>query len=179
MAFNPKEHMMELKGREYLQVAWRLVWLRDEHPDWQISTECVECDDQHARFMAAIRTEAGQLIATAHGSETVRDFADYYEKAETKAVGRALAYCGYGTQFAGDELDEGERMADTPIERKKAEIRTASPKQVEILAQYYTDANLARLLGENGVARLEDLPMEKASELIGKIAKIRERREAQ
>ena len=39
------------------------------------------------------------------------------EKAETKAVGRALAMLGYGTQFAADELDEGERIADTPIDR--------------------------------------------------------------
>ena len=41
------------------------------------------------------------------------------EKAETKAVGRALAMLGYGTQFA-PELDEGERIVDSPVERKGA-----------------------------------------------------------
>jgi hypothetical protein len=35
-------------------------------------------------------------------------------KAETKAVGRALAMLGYGTQFA-PEMDEGERIVDSPV----------------------------------------------------------------
>ncbi len=40
--------------------------------------------------------------ATGYGSEAQADFADYIEKAETKAIGRALAALGYGTQFALD-----------------------------------------------------------------------------
>ena len=37
-------------------------------------------------------------------------------KAETGAVGRALAMCGYGTLQA-PEFDEGERIADAPLEK--------------------------------------------------------------
>ena len=127
------------------------------------------------------RDGEGRQIASAHGSETKRDFGDYFEKAETKAVGRALAYAGYGTQYVGEELDEGERIVDSPVERSApAEApKTASPKQVELLARYYTGDKLGQLLAYNGVARLEDLPMSKASELIAAITKITERRSAQ
>ena len=121
MSFNPNDHMMNLKGKDYLQVAWRLVWFREDHPDWGISSECIEHDDDHAVFRAGIVDENGMLKSTGHGSESKRDFGDFLEKAETKAVGRALAMLGYGTQFAADELDEGERIVDSPINRKPKE----------------------------------------------------------
>lgn len=118
MSFNPNEHMMKLKGKDYLQVAWRLVWFRDEHPDWCINAELLTADDEHAVFKAAIYDAEGKQKSSGHGSESKRDFGDFLEKAETKAVGRALAMLGYGTQFAGGELDEGERIVDSPIDRK-------------------------------------------------------------
>lgn len=118
MAFNPKEHMMPFKGKEYLQVMWRLVWFREEHPDWGIDTVMVEHDEEHAVFTAKITDETGRLVCSGHGSESKRDFGDFTEKAETKAVGRALAMLGYGTQFAADELDEGDRIVDSPVARK-------------------------------------------------------------
>lgn len=57
--------------------------------------------------------------ATGHGSETPRDFSDYIEKAETKAIGRALAALGYGTQFVESELEgkQGPRPVDSPAQR--------------------------------------------------------------
>ena len=45
-------------------------------------------------------------------------FPDYIEKAETGAIGRALAMCGYGTLQA-PEFDEQDRLADAPIEKRK------------------------------------------------------------
>lgn len=118
MAFNPSEHMMQLKGKDYLQVAWRLVWFREDHPDWSLNADCLEHDEEHAIFKATICDENGVQKSSGHGSESKRDFGDFLEKAETKAVGRALAMLGYGTQFAADELDEGERIVDSPIDRK-------------------------------------------------------------
>jgi hypothetical protein len=130
MAFNPNEHMMKLKGKDYLQVAWRLVWFREDHPDWGINAECIEQDQEHAIFKAVICDENGIQKSSGHGSESKRDFGDYLEKAETKAIGRALAMLGYGTQFAADELDEGERIVDSPINReKKQEQPKAEPVQ--------------------------------------------------
>lgn len=117
MAFNPNDHMMNLKGKEYLQVMWRLVWFREVRPLWSIEPEIIEMDDKHAVFRAVIRDEAGTVKCIGHGSESQRDFGDFIEKAETKAVGRALAMLGYGTQFTASELDEGERIVDSPVAR--------------------------------------------------------------
>lgn len=123
--FNPNEHMMPLKGKDYLQVAWRLVWFRDTESgcgvDWGIETELLEHGDDWAVFRCRITNPDGKVISTGHGSESKKDFGDYLEKAETKAVGRALAMLGFGTQFAADELDEGERIVDSPVDRPKKE----------------------------------------------------------
>lgn len=131
--FKPNEHMMQLKGKDYLQVAWRLVWLRDEEngkPLYGISTEMLEHGEDWAVFKATITNEEGRILSTGHGSESKRDFGDYLEKAETKAVGRALAMLGYGTQFAADELDEGERIVDSPIDRKPSKASFARAKEL-------------------------------------------------
>lgn len=131
--FDPKEHLMNLKGKDYLQVMWRLVWFREDKPLWSIETEPVQLTDTGARFRATIKDENGRIVQTGYGSETARDFGDFYEKAETKAVGRALAMLGYGTQFTALELDEGERIVDSPAEVRKPEqkprAQAAAPKQ--------------------------------------------------
>lgn len=119
--FNPKAHLIQLKGKDYLQVQWRLVWFREDHPDWCIDTTMIAYDAEakHAIFKAMIYDGNGGHKASATGSESAKDFGDFIEKAETKAIGRALAILGYGTQFVGDELDEGQRIVDAPVERKK------------------------------------------------------------
>jgi hypothetical protein len=74
--------------------------------------------DKAVVMKAIIRDMQGTIIATARKKETEAGFPDYIEKAETGAVGRALAMCGYGTLQA-PEFDEAERLADAPIERGK------------------------------------------------------------
>ena len=112
--FNPNEHLMDLKGKKYLQVMWRLVWFREDKPNWCIDTKLEQLTENHAVFSAKIYDENGIQKAAGYGSEGIKDFRDFIEKAETKAVGRALAMLGYGTQFA-PELDEGDRIVDSPV----------------------------------------------------------------
>lgn len=111
--FNPNDHMLDLKGKKYLPVAARIAWMRIEHPEWRIRTTIVNLADKAVLMKAVIYNENGCPIASAHKKETMAGFADYIEKAETGAVGRALAMCGYGTLQA-PEFDEGERLADAP-----------------------------------------------------------------
>lgn len=119
--FNPNDHLIQLKGKDYLQVMWRLVWFREDKPLWAITTQMIshDTDSKHCIFKAEILDENGFVRATGTGSESMKDFGDYIEKAETKAVGRALAMLGYGTQFA-PELDEEERIVDSPVPKKVA-----------------------------------------------------------
>lgn len=119
--FKPEEHLIQLKGKDYLQVMWRLVWFRAERPNWCIDTEAHHISEKVAIFHARIYDENGVLKASGFGSETPKDFGDYIEKAETKSIGRCLAACGFGTQFTADELDEGERIVDSPVAKKETE----------------------------------------------------------
>jgi hypothetical protein len=105
--FDPSRYMRQLRGRggsqDYLDVKFRLLWLRREHPDAEILTEHVQIDATTAIFKATVSIPGGGK-ASGYGSETAGDFADFIEKAETKAIGRALNALGYGAQFAeGDE----------------------------------------------------------------------------
>lgn len=107
--------LMNLKGKDYLQVAHRLVWFREEHPDWSIETEFLSQTDQSAVCKATVKDATGRVIATSHKEESSKDFAmGHREKAETGSIGRALALCGYGTQFE-PEFDEGSRVVDSPL----------------------------------------------------------------
>lgn len=99
--FNASKYLTDLNGKDYLEVKWRLLWLRTEHPDASIETELVKHEADMALFRARVSLVEGGN-ATGWGSETADDFGDYIEKAETKALGRALAALGYGTQFCED-----------------------------------------------------------------------------
>jgi hypothetical protein len=101
---------------DYLPVAARVAWFRKDHPYWSIVTEMEHLADKAVVMKAIVRDMQGTIIATARKKETEIGFPDYIEKAETGAVGRALAMCGYGTLQA-PEFDEGERIADAPIEK--------------------------------------------------------------
>jgi hypothetical protein len=143
--FNPNEHLMQLKSKEgpkdYLPVQWRLVWFREQCPQGTIDTEELEIDldreveeegyawnsgkqrsekiVKHAKGYArykAIVTDGKGGRSTGTKSENAASFPDYIEKAETGAIGRALAGLGYGTQFAPD-LNEAHRIVDSPVER--------------------------------------------------------------
>jgi hypothetical protein len=120
--FNPADHLIDIKGKDYLQVAWRLVWFREVHPDWSIETEPYrwEPSDKWVVFKATIKDDQGRTITTGYKTEAAANLApqmksEYFEKAETGAIGRALALAGFGTQFTGYELDEFDRIVDSPL----------------------------------------------------------------
>jgi len=120
--FKPEDKLIKLKGKDYLEVKWRIFWMRSEHADWGIETEIVNSAPGAVQMKATIRNKEGQILSQGHKAENGKSFSDYLEKAETGAIGRALALCGYGTQFTGDELDEGSRLADAPVDRKYREL---------------------------------------------------------
>jgi hypothetical protein len=144
-AFNPNEHIIQLKSRQgaqdYLPVQWRLVWYRSLCPEGTIETELVHLDldketeeetfvwnNEKRRSEKVIKTAKGIAVfratvtdgkggkATGTKMEKAASFSDYLEKAETGSIGRALAALGYGTQFA-PELSENHRIVDSPVDR--------------------------------------------------------------
>lgn len=123
--FDPSKHMSVLNSKqgpqEYLAVKWRLLWLRTEHPEACIETVLVQLDPEAGFALFRARVDIPDRgSATGYGSETKTDFFDFIEKAETKAIGRALAALGYGTQFCPDHDMENQdgtpHPADAPVE---------------------------------------------------------------
>lgn len=147
--FNPNQHLVQLKSKagsqDYLPVKWRLVWFRSVHPQGTIDTQEMMVDldrvveteafvwnaekrrsekvikqaKGYARFRAVVTDGKGGR-ATGTKAENAANFADYVEKSETGAIGRALAALGFGTQFTDEEFNEGERIVDAPVERAAA-----------------------------------------------------------
>lgn len=121
--FDPSRHLTLVSGKEYLEVKWRLVWLRTEHPNAIIETELHSHVNNEAVFQARVTIPDGG-VATGWGSEDAQGFGDYLEKAETKAIGRALAALGFGTQFCSD-FDFGSangRVVDAPVQFRGSNI---------------------------------------------------------
>src|SRR5690606_29664992 len=82
--------ILNLRGKDYLEVKYRLVWFREERPDWSIETDLISINDKSALVSAKIKDASGRVIATSHKFEDKSHFPDYIEKAETGAIGRAL-----------------------------------------------------------------------------------------
>jgi hypothetical protein len=114
---DPKACLIELPKRQkdpatgewttvyeaYLEVKYRVLMFRERYPHGAILSEevRVDLDKGYARYRCVvIDGEGGKAIA--HGTETAADFPDFAERAETRAVGRALALMGFGTAAAVD-----------------------------------------------------------------------------
>jgi hypothetical protein len=123
-----------LKGKPYLMVAHRIFWFREENPTGFIETQVL----QHTNDYSVVHSTVGivdkegrkLILGTGSKREDKGHFMDHLEKAETGATGRALALAGYGTQFTGDELEEGQRLADSPVTpaRKETVEKKEEPK---------------------------------------------------
>lgn len=145
-------------NKQYLPVPARVQWFRGEHPDWTISTSVVELQwtEGYAVMRAEVLDDTGRLIASGMKTETRKGFGDFVEKAETGAVGRALARAGYGTE---DALDlEGDRYADAPIEQPErgaggATAQASSPSHAPAPVQpsRYRRGELAALMADKGL----------------------------
>lgn len=104
-----KDGVVNIHGKEYKTVALRVAEFREVCPDWSIVTELV-AETEDKVIMKASISHVGVVLGTGFAEER-RDSSrinktSALENAETSAIGRALAACGYGgTEYASaDEL---------------------------------------------------------------------------
>ena len=106
--------IVQIHGKDYQTVALRVSKLRDDHPDWTISTDILSNADT-VLIKACILDENGRLIGSGHAEEirgsTNINKTSAVENCETSAIGRALAASGYGgTEYAS--ANEMEKMKE-------------------------------------------------------------------
>ena len=162
--YDPNQHLMQLKGKDYLPAAERLRWFVNDQrtlvraglatTSYVVKATLVDIDTErgYAHFSCYVRDVLGNE-ATMFGSETAKDFGDYAEKASTKAMARALLALGYGTAFA-PEMDEGERVADTPVERRARPEQQAAQRSPTPLRQPQQPATTRATASEDPAAAI-------------------------
>jgi hypothetical protein len=210
--FNPNEHMRVFERRQrqldgsyktvrvdYLDVKWRIVWFRTEHPNGSIETRMLSTPGISPAVVQATVTLENGVTATGFGQCGEDDWSDWLEKAETRAIGRALALLGYGTQFC-EEFDE--IISDSPVEAsrrarskasadaddadsaRQASIPTASndpmtPNQQKYLFSLAREANLPNeeleeIVNERFGHGVSELLKSEASTLISSLQELRD-----
>lgn len=175
--FDPSKYLVNLNGRgEYLEVKWRLLWLRTEHPEASIETEMVKLEERSAVFKATIVIPEGGA-ATGWGSETAGDFRDFLEKAETKALGRALAALGYGSQFCQDHEHGDTGWSEPGSAGKNTSERKKTPAEVAAAAKPKESIDEVRARMQAAIAdtELDDNKRTMAAEWLFREAKDTER----
>lgn len=126
--------IMDIKGKDYLQAAPRIVWFREEKPEWGIETEFLSLSESHAICRATIRNEQGRIMAQATSMETKQGFESFVEKAETCAVSRAASFCNFGTLMA-QELEEQGKLAEAPQDGRKSGPKAVSDEPGSYVVQ--------------------------------------------
>lgn len=200
--FNPAEYLRTLTKRKkvrdsngqerwvvenhmYLDVKWRIVWFRNVYPNGCIDTKECLVNDQVARIEATIYdadpSSGGKCLAKARRQVNASDFRDYTEKAETQAIGRALALAGFGTQFC-DELDEEGSLADSPVDTKATPVtpdnlysiatqKGITKEDVDLILQYKYQKDASQLTSEEIASitkGIESTPKERLQEFLVK-----------
>ena len=128
--------LLNLRGKPYLQIAHRFIWLDEKYANYTIESDFIAITDDYAVCKATVTllNEDGSVIrkASAFKREDKSNFSDFVEKSNTSAVGRALAMLGIGTQFCTQDMEEGVRLADAPIEPAKKPTSSFSRKKKEV-----------------------------------------------
>jgi len=136
MTFNPQQHLIDLRGKQYLEVAWRLVWFRDAHPTGSIITTLLSTEPLIMRCEVVVDNV---VIATGHGSADAQGRKVVWsgreiEKAETAAIGRAMAAAGFGTQFSGEYDDAADNhLADSPRPPQTRQQARTAPQEMHVV----------------------------------------------
>lgn len=157
--FDPNQYMSKVKGGDYLEVKWRIHWMRTEQPDAILETELASHENGRAIMRARVTFPNG-ASATGWGSGTIETSEAYIEKAETKAIGRALTALGYGTPVNADAEHASASQQRAPqnqpntylatppqrshIQRLAKEVNLTE-SELNALVQQHTGSNLATI----------------------------------
>ena len=148
---------IDLKGKQYAQVAERLRQFREDNPNGSIKTDPTIMDDGQIMFKTTIlkdKSDENSADATGHAlGKSGNDKA--FEKLESISVGRALALLGYaasGEIASSEEMEEFNEYRTEKIEIAISKINDS--ETVDALKDTYMA--LGNLLSEAAVIEAKD-----------------------
>jgi hypothetical protein len=114
--------------KDYATVASRLEGFHEKYPDGRIITELVERQDDLISFKASVFTsiDSAEPSATGHSIDTLDLQKSSFEKLETAAVGRALAFLGFGAKNISsvEEIERHEgRQGQTTTQQRPSNVQ--------------------------------------------------------
>jgi len=132
-----KDKAIDIKGKQYVQVADRILYFNDTYKDGCIITDLVRYENKHIIIMAKIYPEGldGRYFsgyAQEVEGEGYINKTSALENAETSAVGRALAMMGIGVidSIASiDEINKANNRDKAPIKVEKEAKKIAESMQ--------------------------------------------------
>lgn len=137
---------VDIKGKDYVQVAQRVKAFRMLFPEGFIKTDIVSMADGVCvmRASAGYYTEAGKEVVLGTGTALEREESSFInrtshaENAETSAIGRCLGFLGLGIDAGGicsaEELVNAVRNQDNPVRAlpKKAADQPIAIKPMDL-----------------------------------------------
>lgn len=167
----------DIKGKSYIEVNQRIKAFRQVYPTGTISTDIVSLENGVVMMKTTVLDDNGKTLATGLAyekeSSSFINKTSFIENCETSAIGRALGFCGFGIDSSVASAEEVENAIINQGKQgnQGSQVRNerkASPKQIEILKKIYQGGNLDKLLKFNKISKIEDISLQKASELISK-----------
>jgi hypothetical protein len=154
-----------LQGKEYVQVSERLKYFRENFKEGRIDTS-YQIIENRVIFNAKVY-DGDKLLSSGTGMKnTAKEFE--LEKAETRAIGRALAIAGIGLDAGIASYDE---MADFYNDNKKPETNSEqlTDKQKSTIVNFMTEGKIHAndLIERYETDKVDELSKAQASELIG------------
>lgn len=157
---------VEIKGKFYVEVNERLIYFRNNFPNYSLTSEVLEKTDKSILILATITNEEGKVIATGLAEEekgsTFINKTSYVENCETSAWGRALGNFGIGIDTAVASANEVGNAIANQSKPTKAKAKTkATPKKTESISLNIGDDNWGNVLmyiaNNKGKKSLEDI----------------------
>ena len=147
--FDPARYLMQIDGREYLEVKWRLVWLRTEHPTARISTRLVKHEDGFAQYgqHAAAFPDQHSFIINLHAGRGSFDVAEVCRAFHSirRAVKQQRIQEWRGRRAVGQAANRADRAREQVILRGHVASLEVLQAEVERFGMSKIDVNAAAI----------------------------------
>ncbi len=145
-AVNEEIKPVDIKGKEYAEVAQRVMAFRKIEPNGKILTEMLFNENGTCIFKATIIDGNEKILAVGHACEREGvgniNKLSHIENCETSAVGRALGFCGIGSAgsiASAEEVQNATETLDKNLLKEAAELKIELEKVAVYLKKKVED----------------------------------------